>query len=301
MQDNYLSNILNQKYKMDTDMLKLILDSVPANVFFKDTKCRYLMASHVCKMLNGCGKDWTIIGKTDLEVQKDLELGKFYYEDDKKIMETRKGNHYVSEMIFDGEKYYYEIIKEPVIDIDGNVLGVIGLVNDVTELKKLQEALRISSIMDKLTGAYNRNYYDQRLKELSSEDYSELSIIMCDSNNLKYINDRYGHQKGDALLEKTVSIIKEVIGNEGEIIRTGGDEFIILCLNCSENHCKELVKQIKSNETTSKLYNVPISNSYGYVTIVKGSMDLEEAVSVAEKQMYKDKSRIKANFHKYLG
>ena len=168
MKIDNLAELLAQKYYLDKEMLKIIIEAIPANVFFKDKECRYQMVSHVCDMLNGGNEEWTIIGKTDFEVQKDPELAKFYYEDDKKIIETRKGARYISEMVFNGEKYYYEITKEPVINIEGDLIGIVGLVNDITELKRLQEELRAISITDTLTGAYNRNYFEQKMIELIS-------------------------------------------------------------------------------------------------------------------------------------
>lgn len=81
----------------------------------------------------------------------------------------------MSEMVFNGENFYYEIIKDPVIDVEGNLIGIVGLVNDITDIRRLQEELRIMSITDKLTGIYNRTYFEQKMVELMSNEYSTLS------------------------------------------------------------------------------------------------------------------------------
>jgi diguanylate cyclase (GGDEF)-like protein/PAS domain S-box-containing protein len=284
----------------DAEKLKLIIDSIPANVFFKDTDCRYQMASRVCEQLNGGDEDWTIVGKTDLEVQNDPELAKFYYEDDKKIIESREGSHYISEMVFDGEKYYYEITKEPVIDAGGNVIGVVGLVNDITELKRLQEELRLMSITDTLTGVYNRTYYEQKLAELSANRCTSLSIIMCDTNGLKFFNDTFGHQKGDALLLETVSMLNDAVGDACEIMRIGGDEFVILCPDCSEDECKVWIEEMRKQEKETKVFGLPISNAYGYAALKGDEYNLLAALGAAEEMMYQEKALIKADYLQQL-
>ena len=299
MKKNYLIELLARKYQLNIEMLKIIIESIPANIFFKDKYCRYQIINRVCYKLIGRSKKCNIIGKTDLEIQEDTEFGEFYY-DDKKIIETKKGSHYVSEMVFDGKKYYYEISKEPLIDIEGNLIGIIGIINDITELKKTQEKLRIMSITDKLTGVYNRAYFEQKMIDLSQSSYSSLSIIMCDTNSLKFLNDNFGHQRGDALLIETTSIFKDVIGDAGEIMRIGGDEFIIFCVNCLENKCKKLVKELKDKERRCQTLDIPISNSYGYTTLMEKDKDLKFAITVAEKMMYKEKSTIKEDYLKKL-
>lgn len=74
---------------INEELMKQFMLHAPANIFFKDTECRYLFASEICHLVN-CGKDGTIIGKTDLEIQNNKELGKMYYEADKKMYEAKK-------------------------------------------------------------------------------------------------------------------------------------------------------------------------------------------------------------------
>jgi len=286
---------LTGKYDFDKDMLKIIIESIPGNVFFKDTECRYQMVSHVCDELN-CGGNNGILGKTDFEVQNDPDLAQFYYDDDKKIIATRTGSHYISEMVFGGISFYYEITKQPVMDAQGNVCGVIGLVTDVTEFRRLQDKLKGISNTDLLTGVYNRNYFEQRIAEVSQTDYSGAAVIMSDTNGLKYLNDHFGHAAGDELLKESTSIMKEVLGDSGEIMRIGGDEFIALCFHCTEDMCKEFIAQIKTKEKTRTIFRFPISNAYGYAAITSLDQSLYAAISDAEKMMYQDKVNFKEDY-----
>ena len=126
---------------LDRDTLLTLFNNIPLNIFMKDMNCRYVAATQVCRQLSGDDADWTIVGKTDLEVQKDPELAKFFYEDDKEIIRTGKGNKYVSEMKFANETYYYEITKIPLKDNNGSMIGILGMVQDVTEATFSENAL----------------------------------------------------------------------------------------------------------------------------------------------------------------
>jgi len=300
MGNETLIGYLVDKYPLDLEVLRWIIETIPANVFFKDPECKYRMTSHICAQLNSGEDGWTIIGKTDLEIQPDPELGRFYYEDDKKIIQTRTGSHYVSKMVFGGEDYYYEIRKEPVIDTEGNLLGVVGLVTDISELKRLQEELRILSITDQLTGLYNRTYFEQRQAELSGAGFSSLSVLMVDTNCLKFFNDSYGHRTGDELLIKTAALLKNVIGGRGEIMRVGGDEFIAFCSGCPTDGCREMVRAFKSAEKDYTVMGIPISNSYGCATVSGEGETLRSAIAEAERMMYRDKRAEKSTYLKAL-
>lgn len=81
------SRFLDEKYPFSSRQLKIILESIPANVFFKDTKGRYQIVSHLCEMLNTGGRGG-IVGKTDLEIWPDPALGRKFYDEDMEIATT---------------------------------------------------------------------------------------------------------------------------------------------------------------------------------------------------------------------
>ena len=101
---------MDEQIGFNLEEVLLFMKSAPANIFFKDTECKYRFASEICALVNG-GKENSIIGKTDKEIQKNKELGQFYYEDDLKIIETGKGSDYISEFPFETGSLYYEIRK----------------------------------------------------------------------------------------------------------------------------------------------------------------------------------------------
>ena len=117
------------------DMLKML----PCNIFLKDAEAKYIFSTKYWRHLNkGEDPNWTIRGKTDMEVRRDKDNAKKAYEADMRIISTGKGMRYVIEENEDDIKEYLEICKEPVFDDDGKVKGIVALINDVTELEKLK-------------------------------------------------------------------------------------------------------------------------------------------------------------------
>ena len=112
-------------------------NTIPSVLFAKDKNCRYIYTSEVEKVING-GEENSIIGKTDLDVQYDPELGKMYYEQDKEIIRSGKPIHCYSEFYINGKREFREISKNPLYS-NGEIIGVCGVVSDVTGLMNLKE------------------------------------------------------------------------------------------------------------------------------------------------------------------
>ena len=150
---------------ISSDLMILFMQNAPVNIFFKDTECKYCFASEICHLVYS-GENGTIIGKTDLEIQRDPELGKFYYEDDKKIIATGEGSEYINEFLSeDGKSLYYEIKKSAVRDKENRIIGIVGIVSNVTERIFMEKKVEELSVLDALTGVYNRNYLKHRIEE----------------------------------------------------------------------------------------------------------------------------------------
>ena len=114
---------------LDRRELQCILNAINENIFFKDTNGRYVLSTHVCNMLNSnCDSSFSIYGKTDLDIQPDKTLGKKFYEEDMNIIKTKNNVNYIEKMQFGEEVFYYQINKNPVLDADGNVMGIVGIV-----------------------------------------------------------------------------------------------------------------------------------------------------------------------------
>lgn len=128
-------------------LLELILDTIPANVFAKDTDCRYSYTNKLCDTMNQV-KRGELIGKSDFDRNAPHEIAQAYYDDDQKIMQTKIGSRMFAPEELDGKMHYYEIIKEPMITPDGNVTGILGIVINVDNSLGIQNDVSIAAPKD---------------------------------------------------------------------------------------------------------------------------------------------------------
>ena len=280
---------------LDSEMMKRFMHSAPVNIFFKDTECRYCFASEICDLVS-VGENGSIVGKTDLEVQKFPEMGKMYYEDDKKILATGEGSQYINEFpLEDGESLYFEIKKNAVWDENGNIIGIVGIVDNVTERVRLEKKVEELSIIDDLTGVYNRNYLKYRVEEKKKKMIFPFTVIMSDCNYLKKVNDQYGHEYGDILLKIVADTLREEIAEDSPVVRMGGDEFMILGNGITEEKAFELMANIRGSLKRKSKDKIPLSLAMGSYTIQSKDFSFDEVCHEADLRMYADKKRLKAD------
>lgn len=276
--------------QVDYDLFKKILKEIPSNIFFKDTECRYVFATHYWRHLNQTGDaSWDIAGKTDLDIRKDKENAKLAMEQDKEILRTGKGTNYVIEVNQDGYTEYLELIKNPVRDDDGNIIGIVGLINDVTEKVKLEKELETYARTDMLTGLFNRRYLDCWIMKSLNSGLYPLSIISADCDGLKRVNDTYGHVVGDELIRLTTSLFRVGLPEESIMFRMGGDEFLIILPKTPKTECDGFIKTMNEMSKTMRLKGNPISVSFGSCEVPDACMSFAYAMDVADKRMYIDK------------
>lgn len=275
--------------KLDYEKLLYFLKSAPANIFFKDTECRYRFLTQVCDDVHGKGQGHDILGLTDLEIHKDPQLGRFYYEDDLKIMATGKGSHYVSKYPTTKGIRYFDIKKNAVYDPQGKVIGVIGIIDDVTEQKELEIKLEELSFHDVLTGLYNRNYMEARGRHYLRQEDFPASIIMADCNYLKRTNDCLGHEYGDLLLKRVAETLKSTLPKSCIPIRFGGDEFLIIYPQSSAPMAEELISKMKQHLKERSDEVLTLDVAFGYYNAKDDSSSFDKIVHLADADMYKNK------------
>ena len=280
---------------LDSEMMKRFMHSAPVNIFFKDAECKYRFASEICDLVYA-GENGSIVGKTDLEVQKFPEMGKMYYEDDKKILATGEGSQYINEFpMEDGESLYFEIKKSAVRDENGNIFGIVGIVDNVTERVRLEKKVEELSVIDGLTGVYNRNYLKYRVEEKKKKLIFPFTVIMSDCNYLKKVNDQFGHEYGDILLKIVADTLKEEMPEDSPVIRMGGDEFMILGNGITEEKASELMANIQESLKRKSKEKIPLRLAMGSYTVQSKEFSFEEVCHEADLRMYADKKRLKAD------
>jgi len=219
-------------------------------------------------------------------------------------------------------RYPYQLLTCGIC-IDGRVMGFIDIYNtDEKESfneddKKLLEYLSYDialafknaqllenilymSRYDSLTKIYNRNYFQKLLGEIVNKaKLSKESFVMCiiDLNNLKAINDTYGHSMGDRILKKFADIFKKEICKDDIFARIGGDEFAVVFLNKDKNSAIDIISRA-SQALKDYPFNLDgdkkeISFAYGLSQFKNDSEDINQLMKLADKRMYEKKKRMK--------
>lgn len=273
------------------ETLRMILKEVPSNIFFKDTECRYVFSTHYWRHLQQDGSaDWDIAGKTDLDIRKDKENAKLAYEQDLYILKTGKGVNYVIEVVQDGITEYLELIKNPVRNENGEIIGIVGLINNVTEKVMLEKELELYARTDVLTGLYNRRYLDYWIVHSLNTGLYPLCVISADCDGLKAINDTYGHVVGDELIRLTTSLFRVCLPEKTVMCRMGGDEFVLIIPNASKTVCEEYINNMKHMAKGMCIRGEPLSVSFGFCEVTNATLEIMDAIEIADKRMYNDKS-----------
>ncbi|MBU5479512.1 GGDEF domain-containing protein [Eubacterium sp. MSJ-13] len=169
----------------------------------------------------------------------------------------------------------------------------LNSVHLMMESRLMTQKVRYDSEHDLLTGLYNRRCYFTKCKE----EYNMLAsvgIFFMDVNYLKKTNDMYGHDAGDALLKKAAESIKAMVCENIHGFRMGGDEFIMVALNCAEGDVAKIkARWEKELENVNEKYgmNDPCSVAVG-TAFAKGSFQIEELCKIADDRMYENKRKM---------
>ncbi|NLK43689.1 MAG: diguanylate cyclase [Tissierellia bacterium] len=146
--------------------------------------------------------------------------------------------------------YYEEARISPIIDTDGKITNFLGIKQDITTRKYLEEKLKQTSIRDPLTNIYNRGYVFERLYqniELYKRERSNFSLAILDLDHFKKINDTYGHQVGDFVLKEFAEMLACKIRAYDTMGRYGGEEFVILFHNSDRVTALKTLERIAEN------------------------------------------------------
>lgn len=119
------------------------------------------------------------------------------------------------------------------------------------ELMAINLGLIELSNTDKLTGLYNRRYFSQKMSEFIRAfemEHVQFSLLIIDIDHFKNVNDTYGHQVGDIILEQLAQLLKEVVGEQGVVCRFGGEEFTIILIGHSQQVADDINKRAAAKE-----------------------------------------------------
>lgn len=177
----------------------------------------------------------------------------------------------------------------------------VRIVNLEQSLRSANEEIRLLSIKDPLTGCFNRSYLNERLpQELTrARRYRRpLSLIICDIDHFKNINDNYGHQAGDEVLKEFAARIMSSIRDQVDwIVRYGGEEFLIILPETDVEGTQILAERLREKITEKTInagrHAISITASFGSTCLQSGSQGelytQESIIRTADALMYEAK------------
>ncbi len=165
---------------------------------------------------------------------------------------------------------------------------LLRLNRQVEKLKEQERELRFFSEYDMLTGSYNRNAFDRQVQMLKKT--AELSVLVCDIDGLKIINDTLGHAAGDEVIRIAAEILRQNATENSKIYRMGGDKFLILqpAEDGAIDATAAAIQRAVADYNQAKL-KFPISLSLGCSEWDEANTELNDRINLADKRMYKDK------------
>ena len=167
----------------------------------------------------------------------------------------------------------------PIVERDGTNLGVLALLRDETSEVHLEERvheLRKKATCDPLTGLANRAEFDRQQDESIShhqDHHTTCSLIICDIDRFKSINDEYGHQAGDEALIRFAGILQRNCRTGDLVARYGGEEFVMVCEDCTSTSATQIANDIRKELAATPMQELDgknITASFGVTELQPG-------------------------------
>ena len=174
-------------------------------------------------------KDGNIIFPRDLDSIKDIERLMKLKPNGRELYDEKTGNNYLKK-----SSVFYHEDKEYIFD----------LIENNNKLKKIEEKSRFDDTTNLLNKDAIMTVLDKYILN-REEDIESLSIVVCDIDKFKVINDTYGHLAGDKILEEVSNLLKQYITSNCSIGRFGGDEFVLIIKNINSNNIYKILEKLR--------------------------------------------------------
>ncbi|WP_318669617.1 diguanylate cyclase domain-containing protein [Pseudomonas aeruginosa] len=196
----------------------------------------------------------------------------------------------------DGSLGYFEATVSLIHDLQGELRGYRGIVRDVSDQIAYQQQLLEMAYRDPLTGLGNRKAFDEQLGQAllrAGSGGSELALLYLDLDRFKEVNDRFGHDVGDALLRTVAERVRSTLRQPDKAYRLGGDEFAVLLEDSQENNPQRLAERLLAALVQPIALNGEridfVTPSIGIALYPRHAGDAEGLVRAADSAMYEAK------------
>ena len=295
----------------DRYLLETFLSATPDHVYFKDAESRFTRISASLARWLQLADPADAIGLSDADFFAPAHVSAARA-DELRVMQTGEAlvAHEECEKWPDGRETWVSSTKVPLRDHTGEIVGIFGLSRNITarklaeehvlvqgrELERLALELERLTLYDELTGIYNRRGFELlggNAVASACRDLIPVCVIFLDLDNLKQLNDGFGHNTGDRALVEAAAILREAIRATDVVGRVGGDEFAAVLTGLAVVDAGDLsrrLREIASDRVEQAGLPEPLTFSVGVAVLQPGDPEtLQDLMAVADRAMYAEK------------
>jgi len=174
--------------------------------------------------------------------------------------------------------------------------ATLNMLTDISYRKAVEEKMQYLALHDSLTGLPNRVMLNDRLEQAitrAKRNNTQLAVVFVDLNGFKQVNDTYGHELGDLLLQQVTQRLKALLRESDTLARLGGDEFIVLLTDIKDSQGVEKSMN-RINATMAEPFQIEGHEIHSYVSqgsaiFPEHGVTAKELLSLADKNMYANK------------
>lgn len=301
---------ITQRHRAETDLrlseerLRLAFDHIPDMVviYGPDLRIRY---ANMTTLQSMGGKAEQVIGRKVTELDSPTTMAMW-----QPLLHAalHSATIQTDDIEFTSEKGLVNFVVTcvPICESTGRVREVMAICHDYTEWRQAQEKVRLAALHDALTGLPNRTLlfeYARHIFAGAMRAGHNVYVMFIDLDRFKPINDLNGHEVGDAVLQQVAARLRLDMRGDDTVFRIGGDEFLVLLPNCTDDKsCEQVARHLM--EALCRPYHVgahelSLSGSIGLSVYPRDGSDLDTLINCADAAMYVAKEAGRKNFQFY--
>ncbi|ALO36247.1 sensory box diguanylate cyclase [Colwellia sp. MT41] len=260
------------KYLEKDLLLNSVINLIDDLIFYKDKDFKYIGCNTAFLHFINISAD-KLIGKNDFEIF-DHDLASLFRHHDKLMLAEGKIRTNEEWVTYPDGSRVYLLTKKIPFEYATNHIGILGISRDITSLEEAHQQLKAQTLLDELTKVKNRKAYNLKIKALLAgfERYqTPFAIISIDIDDFKKINDNFGHDIGDKVLQSFSALIENHIRQTDHLFRVGGEEFVILSESKTKIDTIKLAEKLRQTVASKTLMpGINITISLGICAVIKG-------------------------------
>ena len=291
-------NLLNDRIKQSEEKYRTIFENVAEGIY------RALPGGRLVDVNPAMARAFGYDTPADFLQHVDNIYDRLFLDDKEEqsfrriMMDQGRTENFQARMVCkDDRTIWVEISARTILDRQGGLLHTEGLVQDITERRRLQEELRTLATTDGLTRLYNRRYFMELAKrELSRAKRrgSPLGLLLIDVDRFKSVNDTFGHDIGDQTLKALTTIGRETFREYDIFCRYGGEEFTVLLPDTDLNGALQVAERFRQSVAAYVLPTeqgpLSFTVSIGLTTLSEETPDVEALLKKADIALYSAKT-----------